>query len=99
MKPPTPDTREPSGGAVALSTAERELMEHATAWRHRQRLYRNYFATSHGTDDWPIIQALCERGLMRVVRAPTALLGGMTVFAVTETGIAALGTQGDPHAR
>lgn len=74
-----------------MTEQERHIMEHATAWRHRHRLYRNHFATSPGTDDWAPIQALCERGLMRVlVSAEDGDFGGMTIFTVTDSGIAAL---------
>jgi hypothetical protein len=73
-----------------LSYTERELMEHATAWHHHRRLYRNHFVTGPGTTDWPTVQALCSRGLMMQTRAPSELSGGDAVFTVTEAGIAKL---------
>lgn len=66
-------------------------MEHAVAWRDKNRLYRNHFVAGCDHDDWPTLQALCERGLMRVNRGPSELSGGGTVFAVTDAGLAALG--------
>lgn len=73
--------------AQTLSPAERHVMAHATAWPD---CYRNHFCASAGHDDWATIQGLCARGLMRVVRAPSELSGGDTVFAVTGEGFAAL---------
>lgn len=76
--------------SVELSVEEREAMEHATAWRHKRRLYRNHFVTGPDTIDWPIVFGLVERGLMKMTRSPSELSGGMQVFAVTDAGIAAL---------
>lgn len=78
---------------MELSKAERDVMEHATAWKHRDRLYRNYFAADSTHDDWITIKQLCERGLMGVRRRPTARFGYLTIFTVTEAGIAALKTK------
>lgn len=62
-------------------------MKHATAWEHRDRLYRNHFVAGPDSDDWPTLQALRARGLMYVRCEPSEDLGNMTVFAVTEGGI------------
>ena len=76
-----------------MTEYERHVMEHATAWRHPRRLYRNHYTAGPEQDSWPTLQALCARGLMRVHCAPSDDLGGMTVFAVTDAGIAALGRE------
>lgn len=69
-----------------LSKEERDIMEHATAWNHKQRLYRNHFVTDHDSDDGKIIAGLIERGLMAMTRQGGQLSGGMPVFAVTKAG-------------
>jgi hypothetical protein len=76
--------------SAALNKAEWHVMAHATAWDSKDRLYRNHFCAGPGHDDWATIQGLCERGLMRISRKPSALSGGDTVFLVTRAGIAAL---------
>lgn len=73
-----------------MSDAERSIMEHAVAWRHRRRLYRNHFIAGPDHVDWPTLLALCEQRLMYVRREPSSDFGGMTVFAVTEAGKKAL---------
>lgn len=77
---------------VTLTVNERDVMAHATAWDlgPRRRLYRNHYCASEGHHSWAELQALCERGLMRVLRKPSALSGGDTVFCVTDAGLAAL---------
>lgn len=74
-----------------ISITERRIMEHATAWKHKRRLYRNYFVAGPDHMDWSVLQELCERGLMHVRRGPSDIMGGMTIFSVTDAGIAALG--------
>jgi hypothetical protein len=74
---------------MSLSPAERHVMEHATAWRHKQRLYRNHFVAGPGHDNWGVLKALCDRGLMRQSRG-SELSGGDSVFVVTDEGLAAL---------
>ena len=73
-----------------LSPAERHVMEHAVAWGHPRPLYRNYFVAGPDHEDWPTLQSLCDRGLMRVRREPSEEFGGMTVFAVTADGQASM---------
>jgi hypothetical protein len=70
------------------------IMMHATGWQSRWPLFRNYFCTGEGGDDWAPIQKLVELGLMRVGREPSPLSGGDTVFCVTAIGIAALKGRG-----
>jgi hypothetical protein len=65
-------------------------MEHAIAWKHRHRLYRNYYVAGPDQEDWQLLQSLCERGLMEVIRQPSDMFGDMTVFAVTIAGQEAL---------
>jgi hypothetical protein len=75
-----------------LSAEERNIMEHATAWRHKSNpLYRNRYVIDPDCDSWGTVQGLCERGLMRVLLKPE--LDGMTVFAVTTHGMEALRNQ------
>lgn len=76
-----------------MTERERAIMEHATAWQHRSRLYRNHFTAGPEQDDWSVLTGLCERGLMKVRRPPSAEFGGMTVFSVTEGGLRALGAK------
>lgn len=76
--------------AKALSPEERDVMEHATAWRSGR--HRNYFATTENTTDWPVWQGLVKRGLAKA-SAPVDWAGGMTYFSVTPDGLAALETQ------
>ena len=77
-----------------VNDVERHVTEHATAWTHRHRLYRNYFVAGPDHEDWPVLQALCARGLVQMVRGQSATFGGDAVFSVTPAGIAALG-EGD----
>lgn len=65
-------------------------MEHATAWRHPRRLYRNHFVAGPDHDDWSTLQVLCHRGLMRARPLPSDVFGDSVVFFVTELGLAAL---------
>jgi hypothetical protein len=74
---------------VELSGDERDVMEHATGWASKSRLYRNHFCASEGHADWHTLGGLCARGLMRRHEA-SALTGGDAVFVVTPSGIAAL---------
>jgi hypothetical protein len=74
-------------GDATVSSEELHVMEHATGWNSREPLYRNHFVTGEGSDDWPIIQGLCQRGLMKMMRKPSALSGGDPVFSVTQAGI------------
>ncbi len=53
---------------AALTTKERHSLEHTTGWRSKQPLFRNHFVAGEGHDDWPTLQELCKRGLMRVSR-------------------------------
>lgn len=73
---------------MTLTDREREIMEHATGWRSKNRLYRNRFVTGPDTDDWGPIMGLCARGFM-ASRAPVLLLAeaGMSSFYVTERGL------------
>ena len=76
--------------AGELTERERHIAEHTTGWLSRWPLYRNHFCAGPSHDDWPTIQGLIERGLMRVSREPSSLSGGDTVFCVTAIGIAVL---------
>ncbi len=75
---------------TTLTPAERAVMEHACAWTHKSRLYRNHFVAGDDHADWPTLQALCERGLMYVSHEPSEFVGGMTTFSVTDAGLTAL---------
>jgi hypothetical protein len=83
---------------VIISAKERDVMAHACAWDHKSRGFRNYFAATPGSDDWPTLQELCARGLMRVGRHSDPVFGGMTFFTVTDAGLAALETYAAPPA-
>ncbi len=76
-----------------LTTKERHILEHTTGWRSKQPLYRNHFVAGEGHDDWPTLQELCKRGLMRVSREASEISGGDPVFAATEAGIESLRDQ------
>lgn len=76
---------------MTISSAERDVMEHACAFRHARPFYRNHFVTSPECDNWETLQGLCRRGLMRVSREPSELSGGGHVFSVTDSGRAELG--------
>lgn len=76
-----------------LTSRERSIMEHACAWSHRSRFYRNHYVSGPDSSEWAALQSLCERGLMFVRLASIAStdrFGGMSVFAVTQAGFAAL---------
>jgi hypothetical protein len=65
-------------------------MEHALGrYARRQRDFRNHFVAGPDHEDWPILQGLCERGLMCAGR-PSKALGGMSIFVVTDAGKAKL---------
>ena len=70
-----------------ITERQRHVMEHATGWRSRSPGYRNHFVAEPGHHDWPTLQTLCEKGLMRVSREPSELSGGSHVFAVTTAGL------------
>ena len=72
-----------------ITEREREIMQHAVAWKHKNRLYRNHFAVGPDDDDWTTIQVLCERGLMCVLRSPSEI-SPLTIFTVTALGIDSL---------
>ena len=73
-----------------MDRAELHVMEHATGWRSKRPLYRNHFCAGPDHEDWPVLQELCVRGLMRVSMSAEPALGGQSVFTVTEQGIAKL---------
>ena len=74
---------------LALSEYERELMEHATAWRNkRNRLFRNYFAAGPEGRDRETWDALLARGL--AMASPHAGSDRLTFFHVTPEGLKAL---------
>jgi len=73
-----------------MTSKEREIMEHATAWNHPTgRFYRNHFVTDPESTDGVVIRGLVERGLMEM-SVSSDLSGGMPVFRVTEAGKEAL---------
>lgn len=74
----------------ALSDPERDVMEHATAWHHKNRLYRNHFCAGESHADIGTIDALTHRGLMECRRHKDPGLGGDCMFVVTLKGIEAL---------
>jgi hypothetical protein len=79
--------------AESLTLEELDAMSHATGWNEgKNRLYRNHYVCGDDSDTWPVLQALCDRGLMRVRRHSDddQLFGGMTTFSVTDAGIEAL---------
>jgi hypothetical protein len=76
---------------VVLGGKERHVMAHAVGWSSKEPLFRNHFVASDGHDDWPTLQQLCAKKLMRVSRLASDLSGGDTVFCVTDHGVAALG--------
>jgi hypothetical protein len=84
--------------AGEVTDRERHILEHSTGWLSRWPLYRNHFCAGPSHDDWPTIQALIERGLMKVSREPSELSGSDTVFCVTAIGIAALKRRRPQHA-
>lgn len=49
------------------------------------RQYRNHFATSPETTDWPLCIELCRLGLMKE-NGPVEMWEGMHCFRVTEEG-------------
>ena len=51
-----------------MNEKERHVMEHSLGW---PKNYRNHFCASKGHDDWETLQALCERGLMKIGRGRT----------------------------
>lgn len=71
---------------------ERELMEHATGWRSRDPLYRNYFAANPDSEDWHAWKALTDRGLasLFVPSNEEASILPLHYFHVTPLGISAL---------
>lgn len=73
-----------------MTDGERHILEHSLGWKNRTPGYRNHYTCGADSDAWPTLQALVARGLMCVSRPPGDDLGGMTVFAVTPEGIAAL---------
>jgi hypothetical protein len=77
---------------MSITEKERHVLEHACAWRHERQFYRNHYCAGPDHEDWRMLQALCERGLMRVAQGPGPALGGQSVFAVTATGRLALET-------
>lgn len=79
-------------GRPKISEVERDLMEHATGWRSREPLYRNYFAAAVGTADWLAWCSLQARGLAEtMVPANQEALGSYVFFGVTPLGLIALG--------
>lgn len=73
-----------------LTSEEKHVLEHSTGWLSREPLFRNHFCAGPGHSDYPTIEALIGRGLMRVARQPSELSGGDFVYAVTASGIEAL---------
>jgi hypothetical protein len=73
---------------VALSDAERDIMEHATAWKNGR--FRNHYAADEETDVWSTLISLTARGMLRVAVKPEPFFGSMTIFSVTENGQQAL---------
>jgi hypothetical protein len=73
-----------------LTTAERHVIKHSLGLLRAKEPYRNRFVSDPETSDWPILQALCERGLMVGRRYPLDEVGESWVFIVTEAGRAAL---------
>lgn len=49
------------------------------------KTYRNHFATTPESDDWPHLIELCRLGLMKD-HGPVEMWGGMHGFIVTEAG-------------
>lgn len=68
-------------------------MEHATGWRSRDPLYRNYFAATPDSEDWRTWAALTARGLANCFTPSNeeARMFPLTYFHVTPLGIKALG--------
>jgi hypothetical protein len=72
---------------VAVTAEEFHTMVHSTAWTHGR--FRNHFTTDRTTDDWPVCTSLVAKGLMTQGQ-PDDVLGGMTTFRVSDTGLAFL---------
>lgn len=67
-----------------ITEEEHHIMAHARAWYAGR--YRNRFVTDSSTTAWPIIQALCERGLMQQLETPDYYEASDRVFRVTAAG-------------
>jgi hypothetical protein len=78
------------GITIELTFEARHILEHATGFRSKSPGYRNHFCAAPDNDHWPALQALCERGLMRMV-PNNVPLGGMETFSVTDAGKVLLG--------
>lgn len=77
---------------MKLTERERDLLEHATGWRSKEPLYRNYFAATPDSDDWHAWEALRTRGLAiaYVPSSEVASIFPLTYFHVTPLGISTL---------
>lgn len=71
-----------------LTVAALTVMKHARGWD--RGAFRNHFVIGPGSTEWPVVQGLCGRGLMKQTRAPSELTGGDSSFSVTERGDAAI---------
>ncbi len=78
-----------------LTAKERHILRHTLGLTRSKESYRNRFVTGPDTDDWPMVQALCTRGLMVARGGPQAIIGGMTVFQATDAGRIAAMAPGD----
>lgn len=74
-----------------VTAKERELLEHATGWRAREPLYRNYFAANPDSEDFRAWEALAARELAtcRPSSEGSPILP-LVYFHVTPLGISAL---------
>lgn len=76
----------------SLSPRELDVLAHSTGWdarRKRDRLYRNHYCAGPGHHSQSVLEALCERGLMRNHGTDPDFLDG-SLYTVTEQGIALL---------
>jgi hypothetical protein len=69
-----------------LTPEQRDIMEHATAWRTANPLHRNHYVLCAGAAEWREVRALCASGLMR--QGEVSASGA--IFHVTPDGLRAL---------
>jgi hypothetical protein len=72
--------------SAALSTRQREILEHALGW---PKDYRNHFVTGPDTVDYDDCETLVKMGLME--RDQRMLNGDLFVYSVTAEGRAEVG--------
>lgn len=75
-----------------VTEKERDLLEHATGWRTREPLYRNFFAATPGSDDYLAWCLLMTRGLASTFDPANseAIFPSLVHFRATPKGLRAL---------